>query len=175
MLFAATLSPAFSATADNADTANESNNPLNFASGMTLQDSYTPRLYDTSAHTNDLLVRGTLPIAPNDFIGVAQLLRATAPISTRPDPHGGYTTGEGDLNLFDIFLLKTDGVQLGVGPQITAKDQKIAACGSSYSRWVSVAARSGSQATTFSMPSSSRNGQWNTTVMASHSSHCRPD
>lgn len=119
MLLAATLSPAFSAVADNADTANESNNPLNLASGMDLQDYYTPRIYDTSAHTNDLLVRGTLPIAPNDFIPVAQLLRATAPISTRPDPSGGYTTGEGDLNLFDIFLLKTDGVQLGIGPQIT--------------------------------------------------------
>jgi hypothetical protein len=37
-----------------------------------------------------------------------------------PDPHDGYSTGIGDLNLFDIFLLKTDGVQLGIGPQITA-------------------------------------------------------
>ncbi|MCX7079137.1 MAG: hypothetical protein NTV76_07275 [Pseudomonas sp.] len=119
MLLAATLSPAFSAVADNADTANDSNNPLNFASGMNLQDYYTPRIYNTNVHTNDLLVRGTLPIEPNDFIPVPQLLRATAPISTRPDPHGGYTTGEGDLNLFDIFLLKTDGVQLGIGPQIT--------------------------------------------------------
>jgi hypothetical protein len=51
---------------------------------------------------------------------VPQLLRATLPISTRPDPHNGYSTGIGDLNLFDIFLLKTDGIQLGIGPQITA-------------------------------------------------------
>ena len=43
-----------------------------------------------------------------------------APISTRPDPNSGYSTGEGDLNIFDIFLLKTDGVQLGIGPLITA-------------------------------------------------------
>ncbi len=119
MLLAATLSPAFSAVADNAETANASNNPLNFASGMNLLDYYTPRIYDTNVHTNDLLVRGTLPIAANDFIGVPQLLQGSAPISTRHDPHGGYTTGEGDLNLFDIFLLKTDGVQLGIGPQIT--------------------------------------------------------
>lgn len=47
-------------------------------------------------------------------------MRATLPISTRPDPHHGYSTGIGDLNLFDIFLLKTEGVQLGIGPQITA-------------------------------------------------------
>jgi hypothetical protein len=120
MLLATTLAPAFFAVADNAETTNKSNNPLNLAPGANLQDYYTPRLYDTNAHTNDALLRGTLPIAPNDFIGVPQLLRATLPISTRPAPHSGYSTGIGDLNLFDIFLLKTEGVQLGIGPQITA-------------------------------------------------------
>jgi hypothetical protein len=120
LLLAVSITSAVCAQADNADTANKSNNPLNLAPGMNLLDYYTPKYYDSNIHTNDLLVRGTLPIAPNDFIGVPQLLRATAPISTRPDPHGGYSTGEGDLNLLDIFLLKTEGVQLGIGPQITA-------------------------------------------------------
>lgn len=120
MLLAIALAPAFSAMADNADTANKSNNPLNVAPGVSLQDYYTPKLYDSNVHTNDALLRGTLPIAPNDFIGVPQLLRVTLPVSTRPDPHNGYSTGIGDLNVFDIFLLKTDGVQLGVGPLITA-------------------------------------------------------
>lgn len=120
ILMAATLAPAFCALADNAETANKSNNPLNLAPGLNLQDYYTPKLYDTNVHTNDALLRGALPMAPNDFIGVPQLFRATLPISTRPDPHSGYSTGIGDLNLFDIFLLKTDGVQLGIGPQITA-------------------------------------------------------
>ncbi|WP_223416660.1 MULTISPECIES: hypothetical protein [unclassified Pseudomonas] len=120
LLLAVSITSAVCAQADNAETANKSNNPLNLAPGMNLQDYYTPKYYDSNIHTNDLLVRGTLPIAPNDFIGVPQLLRATAPISTRPDPHGGYSTGEGDLNLFDIFLLKTEGVQLGIGPMITA-------------------------------------------------------
>lgn len=119
-MLASLLLPTFAAQADNADTANKSNNPLNLAPGANLQDYYTPKLYDSDAHTNDLLLRGTLPIAPSDFIGVPQLLRATLPLSTRPDPHSGYSTGIGDLNLFDIFLLKTDGVQLGIGPQITA-------------------------------------------------------
>lgn len=119
-LSGALLASAFCAHADNAEEANKSNNPLNLAPGANLQDYYTPKLYDTNVHTNDALLRGTLPVAPNDFIGVPQLLRATLPISTRPDPHNGYSTGIGDLNLFDIFLLKTDGVQLGIGPQITA-------------------------------------------------------
>jgi hypothetical protein len=42
------------------------------------------------------------------------------PISTRPDPTGGYNTGLGDINLFDIFLLSHSDVQIGVGPLITA-------------------------------------------------------
>jgi len=120
LLLASTLLPAVGALADNAETANKSNNPLNLAPGANLQDYYTPKLFDTNAHTNDALLRGTLPMAANDFIAVPQLLRATLPISTRPDPHSGYSTGIGDLNLFDIFLLKTEGAQLGIGPQITA-------------------------------------------------------
>lgn len=120
LVLAATMVSAVCAQADNADMANKSNNPLNFAQGMNLEDYYTPKYYDSNIHTNELLMRGTLPIAPNDFIDVPQLLRATAPISTRPDPNGGYSTGEGDLNLYDVFLLKTEGVQLGIGPQITA-------------------------------------------------------
>ncbi|NWB27952.1 hypothetical protein [Pseudomonas gingeri] len=118
--FLLTAAPAHWALADNADTANKSNNPLNLAPGVNLQDYYTPRVYDSNVHTNDLLLRGTLPMAPGELIPVPQLLRATLPVSTRPDPHGGYSTGIGDLNLFDIFLLKTEGVQLGIGPQITA-------------------------------------------------------
>lgn len=120
LLLAASMASAVCAHAENADTANKSNNPLNLAPGLNLQDYYTPKYDDSNIHSNDMLLRGTLPIAPNDFIGVPQLLRATLPISTRPDPHGGYSTGVGDLNLFDIFLLKTDGVQLGIGPLITA-------------------------------------------------------
>ena len=114
------LYPFAGALADNAETANKSNNPLNLAPALNLQDYYTPQVYDSNIHTNDALLRGALPMAPNDFIGVPQLLRVTLPISTRPDPHSGYSTGIGDLNLFDIFLLKTEGVQLGIGPQITA-------------------------------------------------------
>ncbi len=77
------------ALADNAETANKSNNPLNLAPGLNLQDYYTPSVYDSNVHTNDFLVRGTLPVAPGELLPVPQLLRATLPISTRPDPHGG--------------------------------------------------------------------------------------
>ncbi|MGE8490497.1 MAG: hypothetical protein ACN6OQ_19260, partial [Paraburkholderia nemoris] len=62
-------------------------------------------MFGASAHTNDLLLRPTVPIGPNSLIGVPEIFRATVPVSTRPDPSGGYNTGLGDLNLFDIFLL----------------------------------------------------------------------
>lgn len=78
------LCPVTAALADNAETANKSNNPLNLAPGLNLQDYYTPQVYDSNIHTNDALLRGALPVAPNDFIGVPQLLRVTLPISTRP-------------------------------------------------------------------------------------------
>ncbi|WP_456021770.1 hypothetical protein [Pseudomonas protegens] len=120
LFLASSLAAACCARADNAEDSNKSNNPLNVAPGANLQDYSTPRLYDSNAHTHDVLLRGPLPIAPNDFIGVPQLIRATLPISTRPDPHSGYSTGIGDLNLFAIFIVKTEGVQLGVGPLITA-------------------------------------------------------
>jgi len=97
---------------------NKSNNPLNPAIGVNVQDVYTPKLYGTDKYTNDLLLRGTMPLPPGDTIKAPQILRLTVPVSTRPEPGGGYTTGSGDLNIFDIFLLaKTSGgIELGAGP-----------------------------------------------------------
>jgi len=109
------------AAGGSAEDANKSNNPLNPAPGLNFQDYYSPTIYGTDKYTNDFLLRGTLPVAPGDTIKVPQLFRVTLPVSTRPEPSGnGYSTGMGDFNLFDIFLLKTDGVQLGVGPLLTA-------------------------------------------------------
>ncbi|MFY0477180.1 hypothetical protein [Achromobacter marplatensis] len=99
--------------------ANKSNNPLNLAPSFNLQNYYTPDLYRSDAHTNDFLLRPTIPILPGDFIGVPQILRGTVPISTRPTADGSYKTELGDINVFDIFLLKSEGVQVGVGPLLT--------------------------------------------------------
>ncbi|MGF6779598.1 hypothetical protein P3T21_004827 [Paraburkholderia sp. GAS334] len=106
------------AQAQTAEDANKSNNPLNLAASFNVQNYYTPSVFGTSAHTNDLLLRPTVPVAPG-LIGVPQIFRGTLPISTRPDPTGGYNTGLGDINLFDIFLLSQGDVQIGVGPLLT--------------------------------------------------------
>ncbi|HBE6262477.1 TPA: hypothetical protein KMK45_004139 [Escherichia coli] len=102
------------------DTVDKANNPLHLATSFSLQDYYTPSLYDSDQHTNDMLLRATVPVAGGDLIPVPQILRLTAPISTRPQISGGYKTGLGDINLFDIFLVKQEGVMLGIGPLITA-------------------------------------------------------
>lgn len=102
------------------DIIDKANNPLHLGAAFALQDYYTPDIYGTEQHTNDALMRATIPIAPGDFITVPQIMRVTAPFATRPQPSGGYDTGLGDINLFDVFLLKQDGVKLGIGPLLTA-------------------------------------------------------
>jgi hypothetical protein len=109
------------AQAVSAEDANKSNNPLNPAPAVSFQDYYNAKLYGSDRYTNDLLLRGTLPILPGETIKAPQIFRLTVPVSTRPQPGGGYTTGLGDLNLFDIFLLgKTaGGTEYGAGPLLT--------------------------------------------------------
>jgi hypothetical protein len=134
LVAAVTLAPAGAARAESAsaEDTNKSNNPLNPAIGANLQDIYTPELYGADSHTNDMLLRITMPLAPGQTIKAPQIFRLTAPISTRPDPDGGYTTGPGDLNLFDIFVLgKTSaGMEYGGGPLVvmpTASEDELGA------------------------------------------------
>jgi hypothetical protein len=102
-----------------ADNANKSNNPLNLAASFNVQNYYTPSMFGTSGHANSLLLRPTVPVGPVGPIGVPQIFRLTVPVSTAPNPAGGYNTGLGDINLFDIFLLSQGETQVGVGPLLT--------------------------------------------------------
>jgi hypothetical protein len=105
--------------AQSAEEMNKSNNPLTPSPAFNLQNIYAPDIYGSDKYTNDFLMRGVLPLGPVGPVPVPQLIRGTVPISTRPDPSGGYTTGLGDINVFDIFLFKGPGVQLGAGPLLT--------------------------------------------------------
>ncbi|SAK42740.1 hypothetical protein AWB77_00490 [Caballeronia fortuita] len=115
--FAIVTDTALSQTA--ADDANKSNNPLNLAASFNVQNYFTPSLFGAGGHTNDFLLRPTIPLGPNGIVPFPEIFRLTVPISTRPDPTGGYNTGLGDINLFDIFLLSQGETQIGVGPLIT--------------------------------------------------------
>jgi hypothetical protein len=102
-----------------ADAANKTNNPLNPAPSFNIHSYYSPRLSDSNAHTADFLLRPTLPLAPGKWIGVPQIVRGTLPVSIRPTLDGSYQSGIGDTSLFDIFLLRSRGVQIGAGPLLT--------------------------------------------------------
>ena len=64
LLLVVSALPPVSAQADNADTANKSNNPLNLAPGANLQDFYTPKLYDTNAQQTTCCCVARYPLPP---------------------------------------------------------------------------------------------------------------
>jgi len=103
------------ALAQTADEVNTANNPLTPAITVNLQDLWAPRLYDSDADTNAVLLRGVLP---HLLGGIPQIVRATLPIATAPGASGN-KTGLGDLNLFDLLLTRSGGLMLGFGPQLT--------------------------------------------------------
>jgi hypothetical protein len=109
------LSLTVDAAAQTAEEVNEANNPLTPKITVNLQDQYVGSYYGLrDSDSNSFLVRGVLP---HRLFGLPQLLRATIPIVTSPDP--GSTTGLGDINMFNPFLFKAGGIELGIGPQLT--------------------------------------------------------
>ena len=109
------LAPAWAAAQSHED-VNKANNPRTPTLGVNLQDQWAPNLYGSDADTNAFLLRGTLP---HKLFGIPQIVRATMPFVTAPASDGSNVTGVGDLNLFDLFLFRTGGVELGIGPQLT--------------------------------------------------------
>ena len=107
------------ASAQSSEDVNAANNPLTPTIGANIQDQYTARYYGLGdADGNALLLRGTVP---HKLFGMPQMVRLTMPVVTTPDapPSNQRFTGAGDLNLFNLFLFKAGGIELGVGPQLT--------------------------------------------------------
>lgn len=106
------------AAAQSTEEMNASNNPLHPALSVNLQDAYTGRSHGLGdKDANALLLRGSLP---HKLGGAPQLLRVTMPVVTTADvPPAFRHTGAGDLNLFNIFMFKHGGLELGLGPQLT--------------------------------------------------------
>jgi hypothetical protein len=103
--------------AQTAQEVNEANNPLTPKITVNLHNFYVPSYYGLpDSDSNTGLLRGVLP---HRLFGWPQILRASIPIVTSPDEPLGSTTGLGDINMFDLFLFKAGGVELGFGPQLT--------------------------------------------------------
>lgn len=102
--------------AEDANTSNTANNPLTAMLGINLQNYYIPSIYGTDKTSNSFLFRGVLPHKTG---GTQQIMRATLPYQSVPQFNEENVTGLGDLNVFDIFLLKPkNGFQYGVGPYL---------------------------------------------------------
>lgn len=82
--------------------------------GLNLQNYWTTSMYGTNDDANAFLVRGVLPHKTG---GLPQIARITLPYQSVPVPGGNNVNGMGDINLFDIFLLKpVKGIEFGIGP-----------------------------------------------------------
>lgn len=115
-----TLTAASSAVlAQTDDEMNAANNPLQPTLSINLHNLYVDSYYGLNdADSNSGLLRGSLP---HKLFGKPQLLRGTLPIVTTPDlSPAGEQTDVGDLNLFDLLLMKAGEFELGLGPQLTA-------------------------------------------------------
>lgn len=101
-----------------ADEMNAANNPLQPTLGVNFQDQYVGRSYGLGdKDSNGFLFRGTVP---HKLFNQPQILRVTMPMVTTPDIDPvGRKTGAGDLNIFDIFVFKMAGMEVGIGPQLT--------------------------------------------------------
>ena len=98
------------ALAQTAEEVAAANNPLAPITAFNLQNYYVPTIYGSPDSTaNSMLLRGI-------WATKSMILRATLPVSTISG--GGVdTSGIGDMNVFDAFLLPRKGhTQFGVGP-----------------------------------------------------------
>ena len=93
----------------------KANNPMAKTKALNLQNYFVSSQYGIEdATVNQLLFRYTQPIGH-------VLIRATMPVITSSRPGEAPNTGLGDFNLFAIYSpTAKNGVQLGVGPVITA-------------------------------------------------------
>ncbi len=100
------------------NTQNDANNPLSPKITLNLQNYYVPSYYGLNdRQANQLLLRGLLP---HDLGGAPQLFRFTLPIADAPTFPDGSDTGLGDLTLMDLFMIKGEGLEFGVGPMLVA-------------------------------------------------------
>jgi hypothetical protein len=98
---------------------NTANHPLTPKITFNLQNQYVASFFGLEDRdSNELLLRG---VVPHKLFGWPQLVGVSVPIVTSPDlfPGPGSVTGLGDIEVFDVVLLKTGVVDLGIGPLFT--------------------------------------------------------
>lgn len=109
------LSMKVSVAADSAE-MNDSNSPLAPRLGLLVQNYATRSIYGSDQSSNTLVFR---EVFPHKVGGLPQLTRFSIPVNTVPDGPDDRVTGLGDMNLFNVFLIKPrKGLDIGLGPYI---------------------------------------------------------
>ena len=89
---------------------NRANNPLTPEYTLNVHDYYAPDLHDSpGAESNQFIMRG---VVPHELFGQPQIFRGQLPIITSPT-EAGHETAIGDLTMFNIFLAKAAGLDIG--------------------------------------------------------------
>ena len=94
--------------------ANQVNNPTEPITLLQLRNLYAPAWSGSPGGATAIETEFVLPIARGKLIPVMQLTRTTLPYFWLPDESGG-VAGFGDLNYFDIGLIKTKWGRWGPG------------------------------------------------------------
>ena len=121
---------ALTAGADETDTevVNKSNNPLNPAIVVNVQDYYIPSIEGAPGlQANAGILRALTPFQLGDQV---HLMRSTLPVVGAPAADGGIDSGVGDLLVFDILMKQEKGFAWGAGPLVvfpTAESRKYGA------------------------------------------------
>jgi len=96
------------------DDVNTANNPPTPKATVYIQNYFIPDITDAESRSaNQFLLRGVIP---SDAFREPQLLWFKLSTETVPAFPTGADTGLGDLTLYDLFLLPTKAVNIGIGP-----------------------------------------------------------
>jgi hypothetical protein len=108
---------AIAQTAPTSEEINKANHPLTPEITINLQNQYVDSFLGLQDRdSNEALLRGAVP---HKLFGWPQIFGVAVPIVTSPDLLTGSVTGLGDIEVFDVILLKTGAVDLGFGPLLT--------------------------------------------------------
>jgi hypothetical protein len=115
--------------------AKEVDDPTAILSQLKLQDLYTPRNFQSMAHTNTVQIRPVIPVEPFSLIPFKQIIRPTFFIKSLATSSGSSTVTEfADSELFDLFLSNwpdpaRTGFGWGLGPTFVFPTGRVSQAG----------------------------------------------
>ncbi len=112
---ASLLNPVYAATNATSEQTNEANSPLTPKITVNFHNYYQ-NLYHVDDDADTFMLR---TVVPTKILDTVHLFRATLPLVLAPEIGGGQVFGMGDLTITDFIPFKAEGIEFGIGPQLT--------------------------------------------------------